>query len=142
MHKGMAALLLLTLMTGCTGNQEPEIKKGVRDFHAAFDAKNIAALRALCTRDMYWYTLNGKTLNASQIGDYFNPMFERWEQIKTELGDAEIRCEGNLAVARYQGTVAITSNGKPSKVQGFYTTILVRQEGRWKIWQHHMTSAY
>ncbi len=142
MYKRIAALLLVILLTSCAGHQESEINQVVTAFHAAFDAKNIATLRTLCTKDMYWYTLNGKTLNASQIGDYFTPLFERWESIRTTLGTADIRCDGRLAVARYQGTVAILSSGKPSRMQGFYTTVLVKQEGSWKVWQHHMTSAY
>jgi len=142
MRKLGLVLLLIATLSGCSGQQDPEISKVIGSFHAAFDAKDMTALRAMCTRDMFWYTLNGKMLNASQIADYFTPMMERWETVKTTLSGMEIRRDHRLAVVRYQGTVAITSGGKPSQVRSFYTTVLVKESGGWKIWQHQMTTTY
>lgn len=143
MHRGIVLLLFVAaLAIGCRESSDSQIESVVREFHAAFDRKELTAMRDFCTKDMFWYTLNGKTLNASQISDYFTPMLARWDTIKTELNGLEIRREGGLAVARYKSSIAITSNGKPSTMQNYYTTVLVKQGGSWKIWQHQMTTSY
>ena len=143
MHKLIAAAMLAVMLTlGCRGDTDPEIENCVRRFHRAFDAKDLTALRQCATRDMFWYTLNGKALNAAQINDFFTPMLERWETIKTDLREIEIQRRGNLAVARYQSVLAITSNGKATTMQNLHTTVLVKQGGGWLICQHHMSTRY
>ncbi len=140
--KQWMGILLLTLILagGCSRNADERIEATVRAFHAAFDAKNVAAMTALCAEDMFWYTLNGKALNRNQINDYFDPMLARWQEVKTELSGLELRREGGLAVVRYKSLIRIVSSGKPSTMQNCYTTVLVRKSGAWKIWQHHMTT--
>ncbi|HNS72137.1 MAG TPA: nuclear transport factor 2 family protein [bacterium] len=137
------ALTFGLLALGCgKSEQDPEIESVVRAYHAAFDAKELAALRGFCAHEMSWYTLNGKALNASQIADFFTPMLARWETVKTVLSGMEIRREGGLAVVRYRSELQITTSGKASTMQNLYTTVLVREGGSWKIWQHHMTTSY
>jgi ketosteroid isomerase-like protein len=69
-------------------------------------------------------------------------MLARWETVKTVLSGMEIRREGGLAVVRYRSELQITTSGKASTMQNLYTTVLVREGGSWKIWQHHMTTSY
>ncbi|HNY90270.1 MAG: SnoaL-like domain protein [bacterium ADurb.Bin431] len=144
MNRWLTLVLMLGLLAlGCSkSGPDPEIESVVRAYHAAFDARDLTALRAYCAKGMFWYTLNGKELNASQIADFFTPMLARWESLQTSLSGMEIRREGGLAVARYRSDLHITTNGKGSTMQNLYTTVLVREEGDWKVWQHHMTTSY
>ena len=135
----MVLLLAALLGAGCSGSDR-EIEQVVRDFHAAFDAKNMTALTALCTEDMYWYTLNGKQLGRGQIGEFFGPMFARFQGIKTELGGLEIRRSGGMAVARYSSSLKIDNKGRINEMKNLYTTVLVKQGGQWQIWHHQMST--
>ncbi len=144
MNKWFSLVLMFGLLVfGCARRgPDPEIESVVRAYHAAFDAKDLTALRGYCAKGMCWYTLNGKALNASQIADFFTPMLTRWESLQTSLSSMEIRREGGLAVARYRSDLHITTNGKVSTMQNLYSTVLVQEDGRWKVWQHHMTTSY
>ncbi|MBN2355564.1 nuclear transport factor 2 family protein [candidate division KSB1 bacterium] len=145
----MKKLLLITAVTACLlfscsvqirNEPDAEIVKVVQAFHTLFDAKDLHALTALCNEDMYWYTLNGRTLHRDDIIGFFLPMFAGWEKVKTTLSGIQVMRTGRLAVVRYQSVIQITSKRGESTMKNLLTTVLVKESGVWKIWQHHMST--
>ncbi len=145
MKRGLVIVLLfaalVALQCGTEGQQDTtEIKKVISEFHRAFDARDYAGMRDLCTDDMYWYTLDGRALARDKMAEFFAPMTSRWTSIKTTLKEMEIFRIKNLAWARYKSEITIQVGDNNSTMQNLHTIILKQQDGAWKIWQHHMST--
>lgn len=119
---------------------EKQITKIVKNFHDAFDKKDFAALAALCSKDMYWYTLNGKALHPSDFSSFFRPMMANWRSVKTSINDLEIKMDKNFAVARYKSQFDFVSPAGQNHLHNLHTMVFIRQDARWKIWQHQMSA--
>lgn len=139
----VAFLTVAFLAFGCGGGLErkadAEIEQVVKDFHAAFDAKDISRLSKLCSGDMQWYTLNGKAISRDLLGGFFRPMFNLWGGVTTRLQELSVVRSGPLAVARYKSELHIQVQDRESVLHSLQTTVLIKEHGEWLVWQHHMS---
>jgi len=143
--KGLLLTLLLTLLLSCSGfesaqKQEEKIKDVIVNFNTAFDNKDMSKLLTLCTDDMCWYTLNGKILRKNQIMGFFASLMSRWSSIVTSVSNMEIKIDGDLAVARYASEIKIGSGTKENTMHNLHSMVLIRQKGKWRIWQYQMST--
>jgi len=137
----LTGILLATLVagSGCQRDQSSEAEAALRAFHRAFDQKDLTALKTLCSAEMFWYTLNGKALQPPQFDAFFTPMLQRWENLQTTLQEVQLCGHGRFMTARYKSIILITSNGSSSAMHNLHTMILIKEDGAWKVWQHHMS---
>jgi ketosteroid isomerase-like protein len=136
-------LTAAVLSIGCGGGfdraVDPEVERVVKDFHAAFDAKDMPRLTKLCTEDMQWYTLNGKSMPRDLLAGFFRSMFDAWGGVTTRLKDLSMVRSGPLAVVRYKSELHIQVQSRESVLHSLQTTVLIRERGQWLVWQHHMS---
>lgn len=130
---------VIILSAGCQKEPSAAAESVIREFHQAFDHKDMAALKALCHEEMFWYTLNGKALPPGAFDQFFMPMLRSWGDVKTVLTDVQFQGDGSLMTARYKSTIHIISHGRTTPLNNLHTMILIKTGGAWKIWQHHMS---
>lgn len=137
-------LFFLFVLASCSDqlktDSDQSVIKVVEKFHAAFDAKDIPALTEVCTADMCWFTLNGKSLQRDAIAGFFHPMFANWDSVSTKIKELQMRRTNHLAVVRYKSDIHIVVRQRQVIMRNVHTLILLNDIGGWKIWQHHMSS--
>jgi len=139
----LLAIFISLMAFACRNSQQIEkaqFQKLITEFHQAFDQRDFYTLRSLCSDDMYWYTLDGRALARDKMADFFLPMMSHWKEIHTEISDIEVKGQDDLAVARYSSIIHIKVGEKETEMKNIHTMIFTRQDGGWKIWQHHMST--
>jgi ketosteroid isomerase-like protein len=116
------------------------VREIITAFHSAFDQKNTAALCALSTPDMQWYTLNGKAIPCADLASFFQPLFDRWLSVRTELKEVTIEQSAEIAVARYKSRMTLTYANNETNMNNLHTMVLKRYHRTWQVWQHHMST--
>jgi ketosteroid isomerase-like protein len=137
-------LWLFVLAGFCSCNPTADDNARVRDivtaFHSAFDQKNVQAICALSAPDMQWYTLNGKAVPCADLAQFFQPLFDRWLNVRTELIDVTVTISGKIAVARYKSRMTLTYAKGETVIHNLHTMVVVQQQNTWKVWHHHMST--
>jgi ketosteroid isomerase-like protein len=123
-----------------SNSENKEITNIINKFHENFEKKEFQLLSALCTDDMFWYTLNGRAVPKSSLAGFFLPIMSSWKSAKTTLSDLDFKGDGKMVVVRYKSQIDILTSTGGQTMNNLHTCILKKTDVGWKIWQHHMSS--
>jgi len=147
MKQAVLLLLIIYLLISIScGSKEAgifitadEFKGIIQKFHQNFDKKDFHSISAMCSNDMFWYTLNGKALKKTELAGFFMPIMSNWNTVQTTVSDLEFSLGDRLGVARYKSQIDILSSTNGTSMNNLHTLILKHSGKEWQIWQHHMT---
>ncbi len=123
-----------------TPQSEQELTAFLRAYVDATNSHDFATVRPLLTADaVYWFNKS-----ESQGLEAIQKNFEAsWSYLPDEVYGIEnvkwLSIEKNSAACLYEYTYQGTHAGKPVKGRGRGTSVLVKQNGNWKVAHEHLS---
>jgi ketosteroid isomerase-like protein len=117
-----------------------EVARANRAFYAAFEALDLAAMRAAWLDDDRIQCVHpgGEILLGRQkVFRTWQAMFEHTESIRFELSDVQVQVAGDSAWVTLVERIRSTAGGQQDESVTVATNVLTRTPGGWRLVLHH-----